>query len=652
MKLLIVDDQPDFRDYLAIILVEDMGHEVTAVSSGEAALAFSEEQLVQFEVALIDRLMPGINGLELGKLLKQKLPQLVTIMLTDFPSIDTVVQALKEFHFDDYLPKKELGEAEGIRHLKEALVKAQKWIVAHQTLAQEYQLSQTYRQQSLKVARPLVGGSSAMQSIQRWIEEVAPSNSAVLVTGETGTGKELVAQEIHNHSRRSTNPFIPINCNAIPKELLESELFGHRKGAFTGALTNKPGLFQLAHRGTLFLDEIGDLPWELQAKLLRVLQEQQFFPIGSTDLVKADVRIISATNQDLKTKMYQNQFRKDLFYRLNTIQIQIPPLRERPEDIETLANYFLISKDHSGAPKTLLPETVACLNAWNWEGNVRELEHVIERALIVAKGTLLTPDDLPEEITTRSQKFQQVYVPSSRVKKVQTNKSVAHSLSVENPELIWRAFVENGHRLWSIKHLEQTRNVLRSLLIGSHYLKKGHFARLCSARQEEFNVELEFINLLTATKEPLIIKFIISPSNVPFDMTSEGAQTNHSIVIQPVKRGLPDTYLFNLLYPAPKRNEVHGPQLHQMARSVILRYARLPSSPKTLKSVFQQTMTFLIDSDLQKMIKGLDKDGLEATRAYLTGESQIFYGVSQKLKKMPEWVAYEIQQTFPNYEVS
>jgi transcriptional regulator with PAS, ATPase and Fis domain len=246
----------------------------------------------------------------------------------------------------------------------------------------------------------IIGNSSQMQEIFKVIQKIAQSPSTVLVWGESGTGKELVAYEIHRQSKRGNKPFVKINCAAIPATLIESELFGYEKGAFTGAVAAKPGRFELAHEGTLFLDEVAEMPLEMQVKLLRILQEQEFERVGGVNTIKTDVRIITATNKDLEAEVRSGRFREDLFYRLNVVPIHLPPLRERKEDIELLVRYFLLQfndklkKSITG----LTPETLSALKSHSWPGNIRQLENVLERMILMCDGNILTTDDLPEEI--------------------------------------------------------------------------------------------------------------------------------------------------------------------------------------------------------------------------------------------------------------
>ncbi len=390
--VLVVDDDPLVRETLEDLL-SDNGFEVSLVESAEAALLAVSDR--EFGLVLSDIRMPGKDGMELLPELRELRPYTPVILMTGFASIDSAVRAMREGAFD-YITKPFRND--------ELLVSLER-AFTFRTLERE---NRALRRAVSDVSAygDLIGKSRAMQEIYGLIERVAISASNVLITGESGTGKEVVARTIHFAGNRSEKPFVPINCTAMPEGLLESELFGHVKGSFTGAHTNKTGLFEEASGGTLFLDEIGDMPPALQAKILRVLQDREIRPVGSTKATKVDVRIIAATNRNLRRDIEDGRFRQDLYYRLNVIPIEIPPLRERPEDIPLLAEAFLRKHDTEPLPR-LSAEAEQALLDCPWEGNARELENAIERALVLARGDEITPKDLALSTREVSRDFEQ-----------------------------------------------------------------------------------------------------------------------------------------------------------------------------------------------------------------------------------------------------
>jgi DNA-binding NtrC family response regulator len=379
-RLLVVDDDRAMREMLTS-LFKERGLAVEDASSAGAALERAAEQ--DFDVVLSDVRMPGLSGVELVGQLRKLRPGTPVVLMTAFGSIDSAVEAMRTGAFD-YLTKP---------FEPDAVILAVERALAHRALALENEQLRRAVDRSGSLGE-LIGKSPAMREIFALIKRIAHTRSSVLITGESGTGKEVVARAIHFHGDRSEKPFVPINCTAIPEGLLESELFGHVRGAFTGAHASKRGLFEKADGGTLFLDEIGDLGLGLQGKLLRVLQDREIRPVGGTQSVRVDVRIIAATNRDLEAEIAAGRFREDLFYRLNVIPIHIPPLRERPEDIPALAEAFLRRHD-DGRRCFLSPEAMARLQAHTWRGNARELENVLERALALCDAETLGPDDVP-----------------------------------------------------------------------------------------------------------------------------------------------------------------------------------------------------------------------------------------------------------------
>ncbi|MCM2324430.1 MAG: sigma-54 dependent transcriptional regulator [Oligoflexia bacterium] len=367
-SVLVIDDEASIRQSLTGAL-SDEGYHVRVAGSGKEGLEAIRAD--RPDAVILDIWMPELDGLETLKLIKAEWPDLLVIMMSGHGNIETAVRATKLGAFD--FVEKPLS-------LERLLVLLQN-AANVQDLARE---NQALRRQVRK-ARMLVGESAQMKQIQQLIRRVAPTTGSVLITGENGTGKELVAHSIHALSPRFNKPFVEVNCAAIPEELIESELFGHEKGAFTGATQLRRGKFDLANGGTLFLDEIGDMSLKTQAKILRILQEQKFERVGGAQTISVEVRIVAATNKDLKVEIQKGAFREDLFYRLNVIPFAIPPLRERKEDIPVLANHFLceFSAIHGRSLRELGPEAMAMLAAYSWPGNVRELKNLIERMVIL-----------------------------------------------------------------------------------------------------------------------------------------------------------------------------------------------------------------------------------------------------------------------------
>ena len=373
-KVLIVDDERKMRRVLQILL-EQMGLESEAAENGEAALALVRSEKI--DLILTDLKMPGMTGLELLAQVRGLDADVPVIVLTAHGTIETAVEAMKHGAFDYILKPFDIEAIELI--IRKALQ------MSHYRTENRYLREQVA---AVPTFENLVGVSPAMQGVYALIRQVAPTRSSVLITGETGTGKELVAGAIHNLSPRREGLFVPLNCAAIPAELLESELFGHARGAFTGAQTDRTGKVELADGGTLFLDEIGDMPHALQAKLLRVLQEGVVERLGTNKHIAVDARVLSSTNRDLPAAMRNGQFREDLFYRLNVFQIQLPPLRERREDIEQLAAFYLdkFTRELKKPPLQLGATARAALLQYDWPGNVRELQNLMERAAVLCRG--------------------------------------------------------------------------------------------------------------------------------------------------------------------------------------------------------------------------------------------------------------------------
>ena len=381
-RILVIDDEGKMRRVLEMSLSEQ-GYKIYLAENGEEGIKVLQEKDV--DLVITDMKMPGIDGLKVLERAKELDPDCPVILMTAYGTVETAVKAMKEGAYDYILKPFELEE---MNVLVEKALRLTRVIRENRVLKEE--LKGRYEFQNI------VGRSRLMQDVFKFINQVAPTTSTVFIYGETGTGKELVARAIHYQSPRREEPFVPVNCAAIPETLLESELFGFLKGAFTGAHTNKIGRFETAHRGTIFLDEIGDMPMSLQAKILRVLQEKSFEKVGGTESIKVDVRIIAATNTDLKTALHKGTFREDLYYRLNVFPVYLPPLRERKEDISLLAHYFLkrYNKVFGKDIKEISPEFIEFLLEHHWPGNVRELENIMERAIVLASGSILKPEAL------------------------------------------------------------------------------------------------------------------------------------------------------------------------------------------------------------------------------------------------------------------
>jgi len=382
-RILVVDDEAAMRESLRDWLMED-DYEVGVAGSGPEAIAMAKDK--KWEVILLDLKMPGMDGLETLSHLRRVDPEAEVLMMTAYATVDTAVKAMKQGAFD-YLVKPFYPDEIEIQIKK---------IVEHRELVLENILLRKKLEEKYHYGE-IIGKSDAMQEIFDLIARVAPTDSTVLITGESGTGKELIAQAIHAHSPRSYNPFIAVSCGALPESLLESELFGYEKGAFTGADHTKRGRFELAHGGTLFLDEIGDITLKTQVDLLRVLQERTFRRLGGQELVKVDVRIVAATNRDLKEAIKKNEFREDLYYRLNVISLHVPPLRDRREDIPLLTETFLrkYCLELNKEEVRISPSALRLLMEYDWPGNVRELQNVMERALVIGRGKEIVEEDLP-----------------------------------------------------------------------------------------------------------------------------------------------------------------------------------------------------------------------------------------------------------------
>ena len=367
---LIIDDEPDIRELLEITLIR---MDVDCLSAENLQEAYSLLKKNKFDICLTDMRLPDGNGLELVSYIQANTPQLPVAVITAHGNMESAIQALKSGAFD-FLSKP--VDLEVLRSLVRAAIKLKK--------------SET------ELSYKLIGNTSTIDATRKTISKLARSQAPVYISGETGTGKELVARMIHEQGARSSGKFVPVNCGAIPTDLMESELFGHVKGSFTGAISNKEGLFQIAEGGTLFFDEVAELPLHMQVKLLRAIQEKTVRPVGSTNEIPVDVRILSATHQDLNTLVGEGKFRQDLFYRINVIEIHVPTLRERSEDIPLLVEHILVQiASKTGQEITnLSQEAISKLQSYSFPGNIRELENILERALALTEGDVIVPEDL------------------------------------------------------------------------------------------------------------------------------------------------------------------------------------------------------------------------------------------------------------------
>src|SRR5438477_6607375 len=402
-KLLLIDDEADVQ-YSFQRIFDSPEIELTTASSGEEGLKMIPK--LKPDLVIMDVRMGGITGMETLRHIRQMDSKVLVILMTAYGTTQTAIEAMKLGAYDYLLKPFDVPKLKEIvfNALKAANGMGQ--VVSYQPLleSEDYELG-------------IVGRSEAMQQVFKLIGQLAASDATALITGESGTGKELVARAIYHHSNRSQHSFLAVNCAAIPEQLLESELFGHERGAFTGATLQRIGKFEQCNRGTLFLDEIGDMTPATQTKILRVLQSGTFERVGRNQPIQVDVRIIAATNKPLEQAVAARQFREDLFYRLNVVRVQIPALRERREDIRLLVNYFLkkFAKDQQRPPKSLGPGVVKALEKYHWPGNVRELENILRRALVVAKGEAILLSDLPPEITGQGSAVSTGVAPVSAV---------------------------------------------------------------------------------------------------------------------------------------------------------------------------------------------------------------------------------------------
>ncbi len=439
-RILVVEDEDKLRRVMQLQLLS-AGFAVDQARSAEEALPFLDKA----DLVLTDLKLPGMSGQELLALIHRQNANLPVVMLTAFGSVETAVEAMKAGAYD-FIPK-----PFSLDHLMQVVNKAlEVRSLRDENRELREQLGHRYRFDNI------VGRSRPMQEIFATVMRVAPTRATVLLAGESGVGKDLIARAIHYHSPRRDRPFVKINCTAIPENLMESELFGYEKGAFTGATVSKPGKFEQADTGTAFLDEIGDVPGSIQVKLLRVLQEREFERLGSNKTLRIDVRVIAATNADLRAALEQGTFREDLYYRLNVVPINIPPLRDRREDIPYLAKHFVekLSAELGSAAKAISESAIDALMQYHWPGNVRELENVIERSLVLASASTLEPADIRLDA-----------MPKPRIPNAQPSGfSLPEGMSLDEYEqaIIREAMKKaNGNKSQAARLLGLTRNALR-----------------------------------------------------------------------------------------------------------------------------------------------------------------------------------------------
>lgn len=383
-RLLIVEDEEALGESLKRVFVRE-GYEVVTVTSAESALEMFDNG--SYDLVITDIILPGIDGIELLKRIRERQPDQLLVIMTAYASLETAIEALRTGAYD-YVIKPVIHEEikQIVRNALNQKTLQSENIRLRRQLERQYDFSN------------IIGQGAAIQKIIGEVKKIANARSNLLILGETGTGKELIARAVHFNSSRADRPFIPINCSAIPEPLLESELFGHVRGAFTGAVASKRGLFEEANGGTLFLDEIGDLSMGLQAKLLRVLEDHQIRPVGGNQSLNIDIRFIAATNHDIEQAVREGRFREDLYYRINTITMKLPPLRERKDDIELLVRYFIrkYSFELGKQVRDINGETLKHLVKYRWPGNIRELQNIIERAILIADGDIIKTEHLPE----------------------------------------------------------------------------------------------------------------------------------------------------------------------------------------------------------------------------------------------------------------
>ena len=439
-KILVVDDEASHRKMIEAVL-SDEGYEIKQADDGQTAIDAVKKEF--YDLVLMDIRMSAVGGIEALKQIKEISPAIPIIIMTAYASVDTAVNALKSGAYD-YLTKP--------LDIDELKILVQKTLRYHQLEKENIYLKE--RLNDRFDFSNIIGRSPAMKKLFETTALVAPSEATVLIFGESGTGKELIANAIHQNSPRKERPLITVNCAALPETLLESELFGHEKGSFTGAIARKQGRFQLAHHSSIFLDEVAEMAPATQAKILRVLQEREFEPLGSTQTIKVDTRVIAATNKNLEEEIKKGRFREDLYYRLNVVSLEVPPIRERREDISLLADFFLkrYAEKNKRVLKGFTPRAMDLLMRYDWPGNVRELENVVERAVIMARGEMITPAEFPDMLQELDPEVKATYV----------NLSPGRTLKDVEKDMIIRTLEETaGNRTHAAKILGISRRTLQ-----------------------------------------------------------------------------------------------------------------------------------------------------------------------------------------------
>ncbi len=447
--LLLLDDE---KNYLLVLeaLLTDAGYKVTALNDPETGLAFLDESDV--DVVITDMKMPKFSGAEVLSYVKKNYPEIPVLIMTAFGSIESAVEVMRTGAFD-YITKPFANDELllAVQNAAELARAHRKYRLLHENLEERYGL------------RQIIGRSRAIKNVLHMVDRAAPSKSTVLITGESGTGKELVARAIHFSSPRKEGPYISVNCMALNANLLESELFGHEKGSFTGAIAMKRGRFELANGGTLFLDEIGELSHDMQVKLLRVLQERKFERVGGGDEIEVDIRIVTATNKDLLDEVQKGNFREDLYYRLNVVHIELPPLRERREDLPLLVSHFAdkVAREQGVERRAFSTEAMDYMSGYEWPGNIRQLENVVERCMVLTPHPVISVSDLPQEIRDEETQFK------SAVDLLPARLDLSDTLEKIEAALIRRALVRS--EFVQVKAAEML-NISKSLL--QYKLKK------------------------------------------------------------------------------------------------------------------------------------------------------------------------------------
>jgi len=442
INILIADDEEQIRESLSFVLKEE-GYNCKTVNDGSNAVKALQED--NYDILITDIKMPGMNGVEVLEKSREISPETIVVLITAYGSVETAIQALRKGAADYLL--KPLDFDEVLVRLKN-LIRNKELVRVNKILRKQIDTNYNFEN--------IIGKSPVMKKIFEIVKQVSEANTNILITGATGTGKELIARAIHNNSSRKDKPFVPVNCGAIPENLYESEFFGYKKGAFTGADTNYEGLFKSADSGTIFLDEIAELPGHMQVKLLRVLQEKEIRPLGSSSTIKIDVRILASTNKNLEEEVKNGSFREDLFYRINVVELKLPSLAERKEDIPLLVDHF-INKYNSELNKNIKGvdnEVMKLLMSYDWKGNLRELENMIERAVLLCQESIITPKYLPSNIVESENElypdnlseaidtFEQNHI-NEILKRTEGNKTEASKLLSVDPSTLYRKMNKN-----------------------------------------------------------------------------------------------------------------------------------------------------------------------------------------------------------------